>query len=327
MDEEHDDKYKNMYWSKHQECEKLKQEIDKLNIENNIIKRTLYTGTICHINHYNSYGYINNNGMKLFFHQTACTFKLSQTMLNKCVKFNICMDNTRGKPNAINITYKQDIYLDVVKESGFTQEELNGYKPEPKLEPVKEIEQIKPSINKNQNHMGSESIQAQIDALLAEKAEWERALKIEKRSTEKATFLEDFSTNAPTNVMELKIAVLEALGELWELKNPKIESEVLKIEKPVKKKRAVKPQRVRCECRSWHNGYGGPCNLYKEEGTPYCRIRNKEMAEYGGLCLGMWCEPRPEVWVHKAPSGAKIGGKIGWKNEVEVRPEGEEIPS
>ena len=126
MEEEHDDKYKNMYWSKHQECEKLKQEIDKLNIENNIIKRTLYTGTICHINHYNSYGYINNNGMKLFFHQTACTFKLSQTMLNKCVKFNICMDNTRGKPNAINITYKQDIYLDVVKESGFTQEELNG---------------------------------------------------------------------------------------------------------------------------------------------------------------------------------------------------------
>jgi hypothetical protein len=138
MEQTQDDKYTNMYWSKWHECEKLKKEIDELIIENNFIKRTLYTGKICHINDHNSYGKINNNETELYFHRTSCNFKLSQTMLNKSVKFNICMDNTSGKPKAINITYKpDDIYSKYVKESGFTQEELNGDEQvnEPKLEP------------------------------------------------------------------------------------------------------------------------------------------------------------------------------------------------
>ena len=138
MEQTQADKYKNMYWAMEKKCEKLKKEIDELIIENNIIKRTLYTGKICHINYHNSYGKINNNETELYFHRTSCNFKLSQTMLNKSVKFNICMDNTSGKPKAINITYKpDDIYSKYVKESGFTQEELNVDEQvnEPKLEP------------------------------------------------------------------------------------------------------------------------------------------------------------------------------------------------
>lgn len=122
------------------------------------------------------------------------------------------------------------------------------------------------------------------------------------------------------------------IGEEYERKTPFVKNEVkgMKTMKTTKTTKTKKTKKVyeMCKCRSWGNGFGVMCGRNVESGE-YCKRHNKEMEEFGGICLGIWGEERPTHFLTgKIPKG-QLSNKINWKNEkcvsIEESEEEEEI--
>lgn len=120
-------KYKNMFWKKHHECEQLKQ----LLIDNNIRFVSIINhssvkekGIIVKLSRNLDYGFINTMGESgIFFHITDCeNFILSETMLNKEIEFKLNKENDRVK--AVSVSYTPKIN---VKSNNDLLDILEGY--------------------------------------------------------------------------------------------------------------------------------------------------------------------------------------------------------
>lgn len=104
-------KYENMFWKKHHECEQLKQIL----IDNNIRfdasindskeKGLKEKGIIIKLSRNLDYGFINTMSESgIFFHISDCdNFILSENMLNKEIEFKLNKEN--GRVKAVSVSY------------------------------------------------------------------------------------------------------------------------------------------------------------------------------------------------------------------------------
>lgn len=99
-------KYENMFWKKHHECEQLKQIL----IDNNIrfdasINDSKEKGIIIKLSRNLDYGFINTMSESgIFFHISDCdNFILSENMLNKEIEFKLNKEN--GRVKAVSVSY------------------------------------------------------------------------------------------------------------------------------------------------------------------------------------------------------------------------------
>lgn len=104
-------KYESMYWSKVQECERLKQILKDNNLYhdyNDILPDKVVSGNIVKLGHNVDYGFISCEQIaNLFFHISECkNFQLSTDMINKKVQFTI--GRNMGKLQALDIHYYID---------------------------------------------------------------------------------------------------------------------------------------------------------------------------------------------------------------------------
>ena len=104
-------KYESMYWSKVQECERLKQILKDNNLYqdyNDVQSDKVVSGNIIKLGHNTDYGFISCEQItNLFFHISECkNFQLSTDMINKKVQFTI--GRKMGKLQALDIHYYID---------------------------------------------------------------------------------------------------------------------------------------------------------------------------------------------------------------------------
>ena len=98
-------KYENMFWKKHHECEKLKQILIDNNIRFDASNDSKEKGIIIKLSRNLDYGFINTMSESgIFFHITDCeNFILSENMLNKEIEFKLNKEN--GRVKAVSVTY------------------------------------------------------------------------------------------------------------------------------------------------------------------------------------------------------------------------------
>ena len=107
------DKWKNMYWSKHNECEILKKQLSDYKF---VILKNNCIGNVVNVIKDKRYGFIDCDfSNDIFFHiSNFIDIDLSEDSINRQVIFDIAM--YKGKKNAVNIKYLNDKYTDIFQE-------------------------------------------------------------------------------------------------------------------------------------------------------------------------------------------------------------------
>jgi cold shock CspA family protein len=82
--------YHNKFWSLHHANKDLLKEINDLKMKLDIYERRVISGKIKTISQHHDYGLVTHSEYgDIFFHKSKCNFQLSNSLVDKKVKFNL----------------------------------------------------------------------------------------------------------------------------------------------------------------------------------------------------------------------------------------------